>query len=241
MANKTERAILQAMIHPAATPLSEQPLFSDFTSDDAILAAFVDGTLEPAQHNAVQAALASSGRLRHIWRGMREANHAAGESTSAGSTGKKHRAPLWGGLGLVASLVLVVLVQTQQAQRDSQPATALAMEAEQIPAPTLASRAVPVAAWHAFIAAYDNPQQTMAEQGDATQLAFTRLAGQARALENGECSDAQLAPLRESFIALSQQYPEELGPLIPAKSTDWCHLGKVLRQTAAMAVSTHNH
>lgn len=134
-------------------------LFEGFASDEEIVAAFLDGQLTAAQSEAVKAMLVASSSLRQTWQASAAALSAS-EQQSAQASSRSVKTGVW--LSLAASVAMLAVFAVRQPDL-WQPAPLASTEqvesliVEQISAPTLASQAVPLMAWQAYLLAYQLP------------------------------------------------------------------------------------
>ena len=177
-ANSTEKTVIQALLKKQPPELCGQPLFSGFESEDAILAALVERGLNPEQEQAVKEALSTSPLLRHQWLSVREAR---ARQPAVGRTWLKPGLAL-GGVGMVASLALVVVMVWTGKEPEPQLAAkrevrALANVAS---APDYAAQPVPLSAWTAFLTVYAGEQSPAISSSSSMRVrdSFRALDGQ---------------------------------------------------------------
>ncbi|KAA1172810.1 hypothetical protein FWJ25_13435 [Marinobacter salinexigens] len=239
MANSTEKTVIQALLKKQPPELCGQPLFSGFESEDAILAAFVERGLNPEQEQAVKEALSTNPLLRQQWQSVREAR---ARQPAVGRTWLKPGLAL-GGVGMVASLALVVVMVWTGKEPEPQLAAkrevrALANVAS---APDYAAQPVPLSTWTAFLRVYAGEQSPATPMDKSAQL-FAELAEHLRTLESGVCRDGSkpdaedMMPAQSPWALLAKRFNSELGPLTPKNDADWCQLGSVLKQKAQQAL-----
>lgn len=235
MANSTEKALIQALLKKPSPELCGQPLFAGFESEDAILAAFVDKQLNPEQDQAVKQALSTNPLLRQHWLSVREAQ------ISKPAVGHSWLKPglAVGGLGMVASLALVVVIVWTSKEPEPQLAAKREMRApaEVASAADYAIQPAPLSGWTAFLKVYAG-EESPATPLDKTAQLFAELADHLRTLESTVCQsdrepDAEdVFPAQFSWALLAKRFNQELGPLTPENEAGWCQLGSTLKQRA---------
>ncbi|TNE99303.1 MAG: hypothetical protein EP328_03315 [Gammaproteobacteria bacterium] len=247
MANSTEKTVIQALLQQQSTELSGHPLFTDFESEDAVLAAFVDERLTAKQERVVKDVLSSNPMLRQQWLAVR----AAQASQPAVGRSKVKLGWSFGGIGAVASVALAAVLLWPN--KEPEPQLELAAKREMRAPVNVASapdyadivQVVPLSAWQAFWEVYEGEESTASPIDQTAQL-FGQLASNLRALEATACQDGrepqdeEVLPVKTSWRPLSERFAEQLAPLTPQNDAQWCQLGAILKQKAQKTITDNN-
>lgn len=114
MNSDNEKTLMQSLRQPGEreADLLEQSLFSGFASEDEILAAWQEGSLDSQQEAALKAALASSNTLRQQWLALSDAVPKASHGAVWHGLFRWH----WATIGMTASVALVGVLLFRQGQ-----------------------------------------------------------------------------------------------------------------------------
>lgn len=214
-----EERLLKALAQ-ASQHIEPQP-------DDETLARYIEGRLDREQANHIARQLAANPDLRRQWQAVRE------------SVGMRERQKAWWVTGLASAAVLALasLVVLQSGEPIRPDAGILAENVDLLPqsepAEALASNAVPLAYWRAFLAGYSG--QNIRPEALAEARRWQALGHALNELQ-ARCDNAEaLARAQSLFAELVPPYPEVLSHY-PAERREWCTLGEALRQRAEMSV-----
>jgi hypothetical protein len=245
MNKQAEKAVIQVLVKSSMSVLLvNEAEFTEFTNQEAILAAFIDGKLSPQQTNRVKTELASNPTLRQQWQHCLQAK-AVQANTVEENTATNQQRPrdkLIAFVGLAASIAVVTMlfVQTNTKQpgtlASNVPKPPVLLEAQTTPTAQLANSAVPVSAWQSFIATYNNGAAPIANNLSREEQQFAQLAKAALAVENTNCLTQSKAALQASFEQLALQYPIDFERLTPRTEQQWCQTGKLLQQYVKQSV-----